>query len=250
MKLRDLLMQSAVDRMWIGSEAVNSKWQREAIGGASVPLTYTRWAPGQPDGGKKETCTEMWTTGAWNDAPCAHMKMYACEVPVPPQQMELRFDCSFGVVDKLEKDHARAKARPLCTYQVFGADGRRSSFIKQEFDGCFELCRQAAPGAQIAEPRTPTQLGYLAHVLRRSGDDGMWMGLRKNERPNEHGWLWVGSNISLDSAHASWATDEPIERIGYSCASMWSDGTYHARGCSRDTRAKKACPCEVPVGFG
>lgn len=243
-QLVDLLSRRVVDRMWIGGEKRNNRWRREAIDGAWLSLPYTRWAPGQPDGGGDEGCIEMWTTGLWNDAPCDHYKTYACEVPQPQQHM--RFDCSPGVLTKLAQGHAD-HAQTQCTYEFFGADGKRSSTIKQEFEACSTLCQQAAVGSQIAEPRTATQLQYLARILRRSGDDGMWVGLTLEGRSR---WRWAGSNESLSAADASWAPGHPELNPGWSCVSLWPDGTYHARGCSRDTRAKKVCPCEVPIGLG
>ena len=148
-------------------------------------LTYDNWGEHQPDGHQNENCAEIWTSGKWNDAPCKHEKAFVCSVPEPPQT--LRFPCS-------------ADPSRQCTYDVFGADGKRASTLKQEFHGCQALC-QAAHG-QVAETRTAEQRSYLAQVLRQSGDVAMWLGLRPiaptTWGPGTQGWTWMvsGANIS------------------------------------------------------
>ena len=91
-----------------------------------------------------------------------------------------------------------------CTYDVFGADGKRASTLKQEFHGCRALC-QAAHG-QVAETRTAEQRSYLAQVLRQSGDVAMCSasGDRADDMgPRHPGWTWMVSGANISKA------DEP-----------------------------------------
>jgi len=83
------MSQQRYDKMWIGfsDNAVEGLFRREY--GES---TYTNWAPGQPDNGNGpggEDCTDMWSTGQWNDASCRQRLPCACVVPANlplPQQ--------------------------------------------------------------------------------------------------------------------------------------------------------------------
>ena len=81
------LTGSEPDRMWIGARdaAHESQWaartrmvEQSFTYFDSVPLTYTNWAAGMPDGGPLENCAEMWTTGEWNDASCGESKAFVC----------------------------------------------------------------------------------------------------------------------------------------------------------------------------
>ena len=201
-----------VDRMWLGGHDLGHEgsWVRPDGFGATdqrvVPMTWNSWAPGQPDGYDNENCIEMWTSGKWNDAPCKHEKAFVCSVPEPPQT--LRFPCS-------------ADPSRQCTYDVFGADGKRASTLKQEFHGCQALC-QAAHG-QVAETRTAEQRSYLAQVLRQSGDVAMWLGLRPiaptTWGPGTQGWTWMVSGANISKA------DERL--FGPSADWLGADATCH-----------------------
>ena len=244
-----------VDRMWLGGHDLGHEgsWVRpDGFGAAEaerereVPMTWNSWAPGQPDGNDRENCIEMWTSGKWNDAPCAHDKAYACEVPQPPR--DLTFPCSAGVVNKMSaQGRLRPGERPTCKYTVFGADGTVVSALKFEFATCNVLCSSISSSSQLAEPRTSDQLQYLARLMRESGDDSMWVGLTPVTPtaygPGTDGWKWHGSHTALLAAQESWAPGQP--GTDGQCVSLWTDGTWNVRGCGGDSRANKVCACEV-----
>ncbi|KAL4222469.1 C-type lectin (CTL) or carbohydrate-recognition domain (CRD) [Mactra antiquata] len=45
------------------------------------PVTYTNWAPGQPDNNvRNENCADIWPNGLWNDGQCFAPHHYICEI--------------------------------------------------------------------------------------------------------------------------------------------------------------------------
>ena len=51
------------------------------------PLSFTRWAPGEPNDAGIEDCTHMYHQGNfqgyWNDIPCNHKYGYICQYQIP-----------------------------------------------------------------------------------------------------------------------------------------------------------------------
>lgn len=238
------------DRMWIGVSKSDKKWNRRDPSGATVEMDekQQQWADGQPDGGANEICVEMWTTGKWNDAPCATAKAYACDVTKPPSS-DFKLACSAGVVAQLASLGRSTSPPPQCSYVLFGADGTRDGSVgKRDFQGCEELCREQAPGSQVAEPRRSAELQYLAGALRGSGDDSMWIGATPKGATPKDGWQWLSTSDKITTATASWAYGQP-DAADYTgmCIEMWDDATWNDRACTGDPFASKVCPCEVPV---
>ncbi|XP_019300286.1 pulmonary surfactant-associated protein A-like isoform X2 [Panthera pardus] len=44
-----------------------------------APVNYTNWYPGEPRGGGKEKCVEMYTDGQWNNKNCLQYRLAICE---------------------------------------------------------------------------------------------------------------------------------------------------------------------------
>ena len=235
-------------RMWIGAADATHEGQWETrqrivtlefVHFESVPLEYTNWAGGQPDGGRNENCVEMWTNGEWNDAPCADSKAFVCEVPQPPRD-GFTFPCSDLVTAQLGQT---GHHRPRCEFKVLGLDGQRPSAQKHDKPSCQQLCQtDYAPGI-LAEPRTPAQLQYLAHRLRASGDDSMWVGVSAST--GSTGFTWDSTTDTVMRTAGSWAHGQP-DNDG-ECVEMWGDATWNDRGCRGDPYSNKVCACEVPV---
>jgi len=240
-QIKDTLKATDHDRVWIGVSDTGREgsWGQPQADGTLGPASdYFHWAPGQPDGMSREGCAEMWTTGEWNDAPCTDSKAYACDVPVPP--MDFEFPCSPGLMEKLESSTGGAMDVPRCRFEVHGADGKRPSSTKMEFEPCRKLCEEGILG-QLAEPRTASQRQFLARVLRLSGDDSMWVGLTP-DKAQEQGWSWLSSE-SLTDLESSWAYGQP-DHDG-DCVEMWGDATWNDRACGGDFWANKVCACET-----
>ncbi len=74
---------------WLGGHdtAAEGVWRWEdgaqfwmgAVGGMPVGGLYTRWATSEPNGGSSENCLEIYSTGGWNDKPCASSNPFVCE---------------------------------------------------------------------------------------------------------------------------------------------------------------------------
>ena len=228
------LATSTNDRMWLGTSdaAIEGSWERREAGSMDgVPLSYTNWAPGQPDGGAGENCAEMWSNGQWNDMPCSDSKTFACEVPQPPAE-GFEFACNSN------------PAATRCVLRLFGADGVRPSEHKSDFAACRQQCEGLA--GRVAEPRTAEQLQYLARALRRSGDDSMWIGVRPiHPYRLADGWKWLSNDVRVTADRGSWAHGQP-DNDGQ-CVELWGDATWNDRGCSGDFWSNKVCPCELPA---
>ena len=48
-------------------------------------LSYTRWTPGEPNGGTVNNCALMYSNGYWNDASCGISQWSMCEKAVQTQ---------------------------------------------------------------------------------------------------------------------------------------------------------------------
>ncbi|NXL39366.1 SFTPA protein, partial [Glaucidium brasilianum] len=44
-----------------------------------IPLNYTKWHSGEPNGKGSEKCVEMYTDGTWNDKKCNQHRLTICE---------------------------------------------------------------------------------------------------------------------------------------------------------------------------
>ena len=101
-------------RTWLGGD--EWRWQ-----GTEQPLSYWNWAPNQPDN-TFDQCSEMWTTGEWNDIKCEvwPSMAYLCDVAVP--EPGFTFICSPGVQARLPCQgfgcHAKASTTKLCRYVI------------------------------------------------------------------------------------------------------------------------------------
>ena len=42
-------------------------------------VTYTNWAPGNPDALEMADCVDLFYTGEWNDRPCGYRNGFICE---------------------------------------------------------------------------------------------------------------------------------------------------------------------------
>lgn len=231
--MADQLKATEHDRMWLGASDATSEgtWPR-----------YTKWAPGQPDGGTRENCVEMWTTSEWNDAPCFDSKAFACIVANMPQRVGFGFPCTSGLVSQATLHGGVAPHQ--CTFRVFGADGVRPSAHKHEFASCTQFCEALDGGGRVAEPRTAPQRQFLGRILRESGDDSMWVGLETMMGRADANWRWRSAE-ALTADTSSWAHGQP-DNDGL-CVEMWGDTTWNDRGCGGDLYANKVCPCEVPM---
>lgn len=64
--------------VWIGlndqEEEGQFKWEN-----SNLPVTFSNWLPGQPDGNEHKNCVDMLQDGTWNDRYCTHNNFFVCE---------------------------------------------------------------------------------------------------------------------------------------------------------------------------
>ena len=227
------------DRATIGASVAGqgAQWTWQGV----EPMTYTHWAPGQPDDPNNEQCAEMWTTGRWNDVPCWEgPRAYVCEVAVPTPAFT--FPCGAAVVKALGLQSGTAAAEAAtCRYDVSALSTQEKMAIS--WDVARDRCVALGGGAQLAEPRTTLQTQFLAHALRQHGAESLWIGLRKEGYGKTvANFRWAGSGELLQPTEARWSATEPNGEVG-DCVEMWEDGTWNDRSCE----IGKVLACEVPV---
>jgi len=217
---RDRAMIGA-QRTWLGGD--EWRWQ-----GTEQPLSYENWAPNQPDN-TFDQCSEMWTTGQWNDMTCDLFwpsMAYLCDVAVP--EAEFTFECSPSV--------KASSGTTFCRYVV------SATSLEEKKELVWETARDrcTALGGELAEPRTKEQTQFLASAIRAHSAESLWIGLKRKG----DGFSWQGDGSSLLDTEAFWSLTEPNgDGIGGDCVEMWEDGTWNDRSCD----VGKALACELPV---
>jgi len=220
-------------RATLAARLMNGKWEWDGGSDEPVPWSYENWAQGQPD--HTGQCSELWTTGQWNDVPCNEHRAYLCEVRRPPIE-SFTFPCSAGVEASLGR-HA------TCRYEIAYAACKCTGVAYEccpdmHWEAAQETCRALGKGAQLAEPRTAMHNQYLASIIRAHGSESCWIGLRKKSASS---FEWA-SGMQLKEEHARWAITEPNGGVG-DCVEVWEDGEWNDRGCD----IGKPPACEVPV---
>jgi len=207
-------------RTWLGGD--EWRWQ-----GTEQPLSYWNWAPNQPDN-TYDQCSEMWTSGQWNDIKCEvwPSMAYLCDVAVP--EPGFTFICSPGVQARLPCQgfgcHAKASTTKLCRYVIktMSLEEKKELFWDTARDRCTAL------GGQLAEPRTKEQTQFLASAIRAHSAESLWIGLKRKG----DGFSWEGDGSSLRDNEAFWSLTEPNgDGSGGDCVEMWEDGTWNDRSC-------------------
>jgi hypothetical protein len=68
---------ASVGTVWIGINdiAVSDSWTFAQF---NTPIVFTKWAPGEPNGGTSENCVHMYPDGNWNDLPCDRTVAFVC----------------------------------------------------------------------------------------------------------------------------------------------------------------------------
>lgn len=65
--------------VWIGlsdqEEEGQFKWEN-----SNLPVTFSNWLPGEPDGREHKNCVEMLHDGKWNDRHCWRNNPFVCEM--------------------------------------------------------------------------------------------------------------------------------------------------------------------------
>lgn len=65
--------------VWIGlndqEEEGQFKWEN-----SNLPVTFSNWLPGEPDGREHKNCVEMLQDGTWNDRYCWRNNPFVCEM--------------------------------------------------------------------------------------------------------------------------------------------------------------------------
>ncbi|XP_036592413.1 pulmonary surfactant-associated protein D-like [Trichosurus vulpecula] len=64
----------------ISDERTEGKFQNQ--NGQTV--SYTNWASGEPNGGRKENCVQFYINGQWNDKHCEEKWLIVCELEAVP----------------------------------------------------------------------------------------------------------------------------------------------------------------------
>lgn len=78
--------------LWIGlndqEEEGQFKWEN-----SNLPVTFSNWLPGEPDGREHKNCVEMLQDGTWNDRYCWRNNPFVCEmawhlfiIKIPPSK--------------------------------------------------------------------------------------------------------------------------------------------------------------------
>ena len=69
---------STSENLWIGLSDQNSEGNFVWQDGTS--LGYTNWNSGEPNNSGNEDCTEMYSTGKWNDKDCSQTRYFVCNL--------------------------------------------------------------------------------------------------------------------------------------------------------------------------
>lgn len=88
--------------VWIGlndqEEEGQFKWKN-----SNLPVTFSNWLPGEPDGREHKNCVEMLQDGTWNDRYCWRNNPFVCEmawhlfiIKIPPSKFFLKLDRWFS----------------------------------------------------------------------------------------------------------------------------------------------------------
>lgn len=229
-KLLDILLRYKRDRATLGAVRVGEGWEWQD--NHDEEWKFDNWAVGQPDN-KLDRCSEMWTTGEWNDIPCGDgPRAYFCQVPTPKDN--LTFPCTHGVTKALGH-------QATCRYEVSLFD--RPAKKDMYWETAVGKCKAMGHATQIAQPKNAEQNQYLASLLRKHRAESMWIGLYKTSNTQDRdGYFWAdGSRLEHGDAH--WAVTEPNGDPG-DCVEMWEDGTWNDRSCDLG----KVLACEVVVG--
>nr|XP_039269898.1 uncharacterized protein LOC120344668 isoform X2 [Styela clava] len=99
-------------KTWAGGRNVWLGLKRNAWGGwewtDDTPLSYVYWKDGEPNnvGETGEQCTEMYSTGYWNDAICSNLRGYVCKKHKSYSHCSFdasqRTDCGYDGINEYE----------------------------------------------------------------------------------------------------------------------------------------------------
>ncbi|KAJ7317611.1 hypothetical protein JRQ81_003773 [Phrynocephalus forsythii] len=79
-----LQSQTRNARYWIGLSDENTEGQWRWIDGTDYLRGFKYWKQGEPnDHQSVEDCTQIFSSGEWNDMPCNYKAFYICEKPLP-----------------------------------------------------------------------------------------------------------------------------------------------------------------------
>ncbi|XP_071527535.1 macrophage mannose receptor 1-like isoform X2 [Panulirus ornatus] len=193
-----------------------------------TPVTYTNWAPGEPNGDqqiitqlqfwkyhKDEECVELMTSnraGQWNDVECSSLLGYICETPKDPQ---LPTDFPHPSCDPPFDNYVRyngACYRPIATAKTW-----------QEAESSCE-----SEGAHLASILDLSEGAMMWVLTEENGFSHTWLGL--NNLQDKHIFKWSDGWPAL---YTNWAFGEPnVTLDDYNCIRLGStNGLWSVERC-------------------
>ncbi|KAK4303964.1 hypothetical protein Pmani_024063 [Petrolisthes manimaculis] len=192
-----------------GSQGGNFLW----VDGSS--LTYTNWAPGEPDGATTgEACVKAThNTGLWSDVFCEAQLSYVCQMdqdPYAPTEPSL-LTCP----------------PPYDAYISYGGACYRVVHTPKTWqhgeDGCVD------EGGHLASADSPGEaalLWMLAHSANLT--DHIWIGLNNRQLSSQFEW-----SDGRATSYSQWGTGEPdASLVDHSCVTLHPrDGLWYTQQC-------------------
>ncbi|XP_046543699.1 uncharacterized protein LOC124253889 [Haliotis rubra] len=183
------------------------------------PMQYTNWAAKEPNGGMKESCTQMYSTtaraGQWNDISCETNMGFVCETMRKP----------YITIPEAIPNPCKQGWKPLggdCFKLVTTPMSRGDSEVS---------CIQQ--GGHLTSINNPYEQAFMyLQASDNSSTSSMWIGM---ERQNQTGkYVWPASVPVL---YTNWGVNEPSYGPQGGCVSFnATTGTWTDDNCSKTLR--------------
>ncbi|XP_035262568.1 C-type mannose receptor 2-like isoform X2 [Anguilla anguilla] len=198
--------------LWMGLADSESHFQWEERG----PLTYTNWAPGEPQGHKDLLSKPLVNCGVvLHGNPERNAGMWAA------RRCELE---KHGFVCQKSKDSALPAGQdalpPSAQDLQFGRVSYRLLKKRLDWTGALHVCRSL--NATLATVQDPFQQAYLT-LLMSSQRSHAWIGLY-SDRGRSYSWLGMDQ-----LAYSDWREGEPSHSAG--CGYMTQEGQWATVSC-------------------
>ncbi|XP_046846401.1 uncharacterized protein LOC124440117 isoform X2 [Xenia sp. Carnegie-2017] len=226
------LRSKAYSRFWIGLNKLGRdglwKWTF-----TNAPPNYTNWNVGEPNGGRRERCTEMYggmLSAFWNDEACYVTKQYICEKEgdkkgCPDDWYPYEDNCyQFNLLESQLKNWSDAQ----------------------------HACESIGDFSSLASIHSESEQAFLTAKVNLIAQSEVWIGL--NDRQSENLYKWT-DNTKFD--YENWFANTSGNKPWKDCTLMMgmrSDGAWTKEMCSEKRRfiCKRAIAifdCDEPLGM-
>uniref|UniRef100_A0A7I4YJ52 C-type lectin domain-containing protein n=1 Tax=Haemonchus contortus TaxID=6289 RepID=A0A7I4YJ52_HAECO len=209
------------------------------------PLSYTRWAPGEPNA-TAQCAAENATDATWESVSCSDAYPYVC---VQQLAVPTRLTCPPALQPTTCPTCPAVPGHCPSEWTYYSkTDSCYKAFLDSAFDQAETVCQST--GGHLASIHSDEENVFVSSLTHmgieyRNEKQLTWIGLRKPNSPENSTWAWTDGS-TLD--YLMWAPGKPQDITGLqNCAQMYTDSLSRNPASDGDFRRWNDVQCATTM---